>query len=383
MVEIPFFNYHNNQMSFTPEQKLKIIKYSNQHGIDTTLEAVELDCNSKLSKATLCRWRKQWKQSCDRNYGTGNLLDLTDKSKKPLNYRSPNYDTRILEFIQLTRLQHPGIGKDKIKVLLDKYCSSHNIDSISQSTIGRIISKLRQQRIIPQKVSKKVYLDGQDGQIKVRIIKPKKSKLRRKDYQPQSPGDLVQLDAITYYLNGSKRYLICAVDLVSRFSFSLAYKSLNSANTKDFLIKFRYIAPFEIKRLQTDNGQENHRYLDEYLKEQNIPHFWNYPRSPKMNAFVERFNRTIQEEFIDWNLWLLRDDVELFNLKLMNQLLFHNFERPHEGLKKDYGQFVSPMEYLSIYHGMSQMMWTGTFSCQILRMWLKLAGGYQSSFKLS
>ena len=28
---------------------------------------------------------------------------------------------------------------------------------------------------------------------------------------------------------------------------------------------------------------------------------WTYPRSPKMNAHNERFNRTIQEQFIDYN----------------------------------------------------------------------------------
>ncbi len=114
--------------------------------------------------------------------------------------------------------------------------SSSKITTILISTIGRIISIFKKQRIIPiYKYTKQVYLDGRTGEIKQRKIKPKqKQKTRKKDYQPKSPGDLIQLDAVTFYLNGVKRYLICAVDLISRYSFVYAYKSLSSNSTKDF-----------------------------------------------------------------------------------------------------------------------------------------------------
>jgi hypothetical protein len=39
-------------------------------------------------------------------------------------------------------------------------------------------------------------------------------------------------------------------------------------------------------------------YASDYLKENNLTHFWNYPRSPKSNAYIERFNRTIKEQFV-------------------------------------------------------------------------------------
>ena len=44
-------------MPYSPQEKLKIIKYSFKHGIHSTLEAISLDLNRKLSKATLYRWR--------------------------------------------------------------------------------------------------------------------------------------------------------------------------------------------------------------------------------------------------------------------------------------------------------------------------------------
>jgi hypothetical protein len=47
-----------------------------------------------------------------------------------------------------------------------------------------------------------------------------------------------------------------------------------------------------------------------------------------MNAHVERFNRTIQEEFIDYLQELLITPNE-FNRQLIPWLIGYNAERPH------------------------------------------------------
>jgi len=52
-----------------------------------------------------------------------------------------NTDKRIIEFIKSLREKYPKIGKDKIKPLLDKYCLTLGIPSISSSTIGKIIKR--------------------------------------------------------------------------------------------------------------------------------------------------------------------------------------------------------------------------------------------------
>ena len=54
-----------------------------------------------------------------------------------------------------------------------------------------------------------------------------------------------------------------------------------------------------------------------------------------MNAFVERFNRTIQEEYTNFKQWDLLQKIQEFNRNLMDWLIFYNFKRPHLGLKKD------------------------------------------------
>ena len=54
-----------------------------------------------------------------------------------------------------------------------------------------------------------------------------------------------------------------------------------------------------------------------YISELNISIFKNYPKSPKMNAEVERLNRTTQEEFYLRYKSLLWDNIEDFNQKLV------------------------------------------------------------------
>ena len=66
-----------------------------------------------------------------------------------------------------------------------------------------------------------------------------------------------------------------------------------------------------------------------------------------MNAFVERMNRTIQEEFIDWNLKSLRDlKVSEFNQLLTNYLNYYNTKRPHHSL-----QFKTPLQKWKLSSG--------------------------------
>ncbi|MBU1256069.1 integrase core domain-containing protein, partial [Patescibacteria group bacterium] len=39
--------------------------------------------------------------------------------------------------------------------------------------------------------------------------------------------------------------------------------------------------------------------FDKYCKENSLTHKWTYPHSPKINGVIERFNRSIQEEWLD------------------------------------------------------------------------------------
>ena len=60
-------------------------------------------------------------------------------------------DKRIVEYIKTLRETYGAIGKEKIKIILDKFCLDNNLKPISSSTIGKVIKRynfyVKQKRI--------------------------------------------------------------------------------------------------------------------------------------------------------------------------------------------------------------------------------------------
>ena len=92
---------------------------------------------------------------------------------------------------------------------------------------------------------------------------------------------------------------------------------------------FKNVAPLSLTHAQTDNGSEFENHFEIYCEKENITHFHAYPRTPKMQSEIERFNRTLSEVFIKHNRHLLVYNIEEFNIKLMDWLLLCNTRRPH------------------------------------------------------
>ncbi len=97
--------------------------------------------------------------------------------------------------------------------------------------------------------------------------------------------------------------------------------------------------------------------FDKYLKDNHIKHLFIYPKHPKINGYIERANRTLEEEFIYYNLYLLSDDIHTLNSELIEYLIWYNTERPYHSLNN-----LSPMVFMIKYYLKSQMCWTYTFT---------------------
>ena len=85
----------------------------------------------------------------------------------------------------------------------------------------------------------------------------------------------------------------------------------------------------------SDNGSEYEGRFADLLRARGIARYYTYPKTPKMNAHAERFNRTVQEEFLDYHedlLWGDEANLAALNRKLAEWLLWYNGERPHEAL---------------------------------------------------
>lgn len=320
------------------KERCRILAFWEKYGDMATKEAFG------ISRPTLFRWQQSL------NKALGKLEGLNAKSTAPKVRRRRVLDSKVIDFVIDQRRLHYRIGKKKLATMIkDEFGITY-----SESKLGRILSDLKRRDLLP--TYSKVTLYGTTGMVKKRTFTRRK-KLRIKDYKPEKSGDLVQIDTVVKFINGTKRYILTAIDVESDFAFALAYTSLSSKTSSDFMKKLEDVVPFTIKRIQTDNGLEFEKHFRNYAKKKSITHFHNYPRCPKMNAYIERFNRTIQEQYINWHLPTLREDIDHFNKYLIDWLLWYNTKRPHESLG-----MVSPLRYIvmTLPAKQSHMWWTRT-----------------------
>jgi putative transposase len=297
-----------------------------------------------VSRSTLFRWQKALKANF------GKLEALNKKTTIPKNKRKRLIPDEVKNFIISERKYDPHLSKDKLSVLL----RDDGIANLSSSTVGRILNDMKGLGLI-KKETKLSYYANTDT-FREKTIQ-KRKKLRSKGHQ----GGLVKADSIVRFTNGIKRYIVTAIDVEGKFAFAYAYKNHSSDSASDFMKKFKTVAPISLTHVQTDNGSEFAKHFEIHLQKNGIVHFHTYPRCPKQNSEIERFNRTLSDAFIKKNRMLLAYDIDTFNDKLIDWLLWYNTRRPHWSLG-----LISPLRYicnqLSVQE--SQMCWTSTLSYQ-------------------
>ena len=321
------------------KERLKIIEFYDEYGEKATTKAFGVKRN------TIWVWKKRLKES------RSSLSSLIPTSTTPKTQRRMITNPKIVSKIRKLREKYPRLGKDKIKPILKKYCLKEELTLISVSTIGKVIKR---NNFFFQK-SGKMYHDPNSGWAHNKAKRAKRTRVRYAP-KPNAVGYL-EMDTILRFVDGIKYYFYCAVDVKGKFAFALPYKHLNSQNTVDFFKKVEYVFPFSIKTVQTDNGLKFLGDFEDYLKKRSIPHVFIYPRCCRINGVVERFNRTIQEEFIDNNLDIIHNP-RLFTGKLIDYLLFYNTQRVHSA----HDNLKSPMDYLILEGVMSKMSATHTLN---------------------
>ena len=184
-----------------------------------------------------------------------------------------------------------------------------------------------------QKVIEKYQLYHQPAKIakitKKRLNAIKKKRITELKKKPKA-GFLLCLDTIVIYWNGVKRYIFTAIDRYTKIAFAHMYKNANSYNAADFLNRLLYLTESKIENIQTDNGSEFAKHFEQACQKHNLARYYNRPRTPKDNPVNERFNKTVEDEFI--NLGNFTVDTPTFNRKLTDWLIEYNFKRPHQTL---------------------------------------------------
>lgn len=316
------------------QRRTQILAFWEQYGDAATKDAFQ------VSRATLFRWQQALRAR------QGQLEALNKRSTAPKNRRKRVIPEQVKAFI-LKERERECLSKDKLAVMLQ----DDGIATLSASTVGRMLGDLKQQGVLPDLV--KVVISGRTGRLLERRPKPRKKKRRSKGHQ----GGLVKADTIVRFTDGIKRYVVTALDRETKFAFAYAYVSHSSKAAADFMAAFQKVSPVSITHVQTDNGSEFADHFDLLLSREGIEHFWSYPRCPKMQSEIERFNRTLSEAFIAKHRYLLAYDLPAFNKKLIDWLLWYNTRRPHWSLG-----LISPLRYIcnNLPAPESQKYWTST-----------------------
>ena len=269
-----------------------------------------------IAPKTFWKWHKR--------YDKDNLRSLESHSRAPRNRRKRKITS--LQEQRVIKLRKKFIRYGKIKLAL-RY----------EMIYGEKISSWQVQKVIEKY---KLYYNPTKNYRtqKKRSRAEKKKRITELTIKPKT-FFLFRLDTIVRHWEGKKRYILTAIDTISRLAFAHMYTSHKSKYAADFLYRLRHLTNGKIENLQTDNGSEFHKDFEKACKELKIPHYWSRVRIPQDNPHCERFNRTLQEEFIQ--LGNRFHDPDVFNQKLTEWLIEYNYFRPHESLN-----YLSPMLFI-------------------------------------
>lgn len=164
--------------------------------------------------------------------------------------------------------------------------------------------------------------------------KRKKNPSKPRFFERSTPNQLWQSDICTFRLAGKNAYLIGFIDDYSRYITGLGF--YRSQTAEHVLEIFRratgeYGVP---KEMLTDNGRQyvNWRGTTKFereLKKDRIKHIRSRPHHPMTLGKIERFWKTILQEF------LLRSQFDSFEdarERIELWVKYYNHRRPHQGI---------------------------------------------------
>src|SRR6266446_6465766 len=214
-----------------------------------------------------------------RRFDRHDLTTLEGRSHRPRRVRQPSWTPALAERVLALRKQYPCWGKDKLTVLL-----AREKLFVSVSMVGRILSALKRRGALHEPPQPAVLLRQH------RKLRKRPWAVRKPKYWPiEHPGDLVEIDT---------------------------------------------------KEIRMDGGSEFAAEFELACQQKQLPLFVLPPKSPKLNAHVERSHRTHHEEF--YQVHADSDQPLRLNHQLRHWEHTYNCVRPHQSLA-----YLTPLEFVT------------------------------------
>lgn len=272
-----------------------------------------------VGRATLYRW-----QRCPQ-----------PGSRRPHRLRAKSWTPALVEAVEHLRLDNPMWGKEKIAVLLAREGLAASV-----STVGRILAHLVERAaIVPVPI-----LRRRPGGNRFRFTaKERHARRLPKGFRPRRPGECVQIDTLFVNVRPDRPIKhFTAYDPVAKWTFGKVAGTASARSATALLDKLLAEAPFKVEAIQVDGGAEFRAEFEQACKDKGLKLFVLPPRSPKLNAAVERAQGSWRYEF--YACYDLPAQID--KLQILVDAFAHRFNhyRPHNALD---GQ--TPADYLKSF----------------------------------
>jgi len=287
-----------------------------------------------ICRKTLHKWLKRFDER--------NLATLEERTRRP--HRLRTWTVTPVEEKQIVnlRVKHLKYGKQKLKRLYHRAYG----DRITTWKIERVVRHHR------------LYPDPREHQKRLKTRRQQANRIRINDV-PQdliTPGKLWHTDAIVLWWYGQRRIIFTGLEHTARLGYARVYLNQSSRSAADFLHRLDYLSDGDIQVIHSDNGSEFGGEFTRACQGLNITQVYSRVRQPKDNAVLERFNWTVQDEWLAMSETGL-DDIEAANQALTDWLIEYNAYRPHQAL-----DYLTPLEYAQRHYFKVLPMWSARTS---------------------
>lgn len=314
-----------------------------RHRLSVLQLAQELGSVSKackqagMDRTSFYEWRRRFQ-----THGLEGLKDLPPVAKSHPQTTAPEVQERVVELA----LQHPIAQRAPGCNFLSDQLSLEGI-ALSAQTVQSILNKRglggRYERLLALEervLNQEMELTPELAQ----WLEKANPAFAERHVESARPGELLCQD--TFYVGSfkgvGKVYLHTVVDSYGSYAFAV----LGTSKQPEWAVSVLYndALPFyrehalPVGAVLTDNGKEfcgteTHPY-ELFLALAEIEHRRTRVRRPKTNGFVERFHRTVLDEFFRVQLrTTFYERLEALQEDLDTWLEYYNRERPHQGYR--------------------------------------------------
>lgn len=271
-----------------------------------------------IARKTLRQWLSRFESR--------QVASLEGQSTRPKKLRSwlvtKEEETNIISL----RKENMEFGKAKLKVLYKQRYKK----TISTWKIERV---MRKHQLFPRRKKHKLYRVGRSKQKRIRIhtVKERLKQL--------SVGQFWHTDSVLIWWYGKRRYIFTAIENRTKMGYARVYSSHSSMQAADFLRRLRYLSENRLVVIHSDNGPEFAKDFTDTCISLGIEQVFSRPHTPKDNPALEKFNHTVQREWLEFSDIGL-DDISDANADLTEWLVKYNSIRPHQAL-----DYKTPLAY--------------------------------------